>query len=91
MYKYLCQFLYVGDTSKHSANIPDQVGFQCIIQSNNDELDSMPIARIKSYYEIQDYLEKNDCETIKIIRLEEDEIKEYSELEIIELNTKDLS
>ena len=43
MFTYLCKFLYVGDTSSHSASIPDQVGHMILIKSDSAELESIPI------------------------------------------------
>ena len=40
MFYYLCKFLYVGDKSRHSANIPEEVGYMCIIESDYNDLDS---------------------------------------------------
>ena len=91
MFTYLCKFLYVGDTSSHSANIPDQVGHMILIKSDSAELESIPKYKFSQNWKIKEYLEENDCESISIELLSEDDINEYFDIdETIELNLKDL-
>ena len=90
MHFYVCSFLYVGDRSSHSANIPDQVGHICIIQSDM-ELKAIKLSEIKNYYRIQELLEENDCEDIKLDEIDFEDVKDdYSEEEVIIFNRKDL-
>lgn len=91
MFTYLCRFLYVSDNSSHSANIPDQVGYMILIESDSAELESIPKYKFIQNWEIQEYLKENDCESVSIELLSEDDIKEYSDIkEKIILNLKDL-
>ena len=86
---YLCKFLYCGDKSDHSANIPDQVGEMCIIKSTDNLLD-LEIYKVKDHYLIQEMLEQNDCETISLEELCTEDIKEYDDLETIYIKGSDL-
>ena len=91
MFTYLCRFLYVGDTSSHSANIPDQVGHIILIKSDSAELESIQKYKFIENWKIKEYLDENDCESISIELLSEDDINEYFDIdETIELNLKDL-
>lgn len=90
MYFYVCELLYVGDTSKHSANIPDQVGHICIIQSDID-LTEVKLSLIKDNYQIQEMLDEHDCEAIRLEEIDFEEVKDdYSDEELIIINKKDL-
>lgn len=46
MYYFLCKFMYVSDKSRFSANIPDECGHQCIIESDVN-LDEIKISLLK--------------------------------------------
>jgi hypothetical protein len=90
MFYYLCKFLYVGDTSRHSANIPDEVGYMCIIESDYNDLDRIATYKLKEHWEIQELLEENDCETISLEDITQEDLIEYSDLEHIVINQKDI-
>ena len=91
MFTYLCRFLYVGDNSRHSANIPDQVGYMILIESDSDKLELISTYKFIKNWKIQEYLEENNCESVSIELLSENDIKEYSDIkEKITLNLKDL-
>ena len=90
MYYFLCEFLYVGDRSRFSANIPDKVGHLCIIKSDVD-LYEVKLSLVKLQYEIQELLYNNDCEDINITKITEEELNtEYYDLEILTINKADL-
>ena len=88
---YLVDFKYIGDTSSFSANIPDQIGFQCLLESEV-ELKDIPIYKIKEDYRIQEYMDQNDCETISLTEITS--LEEYfdlmSELEYIYFQKSDI-
>ena len=91
MFTYLCRFLYVEDNSRYSANIPDQVGYMILIESDSDKLELVSTYKFIKNWKIQEYLEENNCESVSIELLSEDDIKEYSDIkEKITLNLKDL-
>ena len=91
MFTYLCRFLYTDDTSSHSANIPDQIGYMILVESDSSELESLPKYKFTQNYIIQEYLEQNDCEDVSIELLSDDDIKAYSDIkEKIVLKLKDL-
>lgn len=90
MYYFLCEFLYVGDRSRFSANIPDEVGHRCIIKSDTN-LDEIKPSVLKRQYEIQELLSDNFCEDINLIEITEEELNtEYYDLEILTINKADL-
>lgn len=90
MYYFLCKFLYVGDRSGFSANIPDEVGHLCIIKSDVN-LNEIKISLVKQHYEIQELLDNNDCEDINLIEITEEELNtEYYGLEVLIINKSDL-
>lgn len=90
MYYFLCKFIYVSDRSRFSANIPDECGHQCIIESDVN-LDEIKISLLKQYYEIQEQLENNDCEEIILEEITEEELNtEYYDLEVLTINKADL-
>lgn len=90
MFYYLCKFLYVGDKSRNSANIPDEVGYMCIIESDYNDLDRMATYKLKENWEIQELLEEHDCETISLEDITQEDLIEYSDLEHIVINIKEI-
>ena len=90
MYYFLCKFLYVGDRSRFSANIPDEVGHLCIIKSDTN-LDEIKHSILKQHYEIQELLSDNDCEDINLVEIIEEELNtEYYDLDVLVINKSDL-
>ena len=90
MYIFICEFLYVSDTSSHSANIPDETGYLCIIKSDCD-LRTIKPAILKDYYEIKELLIDHDCEDIKLTEINEETYKEeYAKTEVLYINEYDL-
>ena len=90
MYYFECKFLYVGDPSKFSANIPDEVGYMCLIKSNTD-LKDVNLNILKKYYLISELLEEHDCETIRLTKIEETDIDMYPQnIEVLTINKEDI-
>lgn len=90
MYYFLCEFLYVGDRSRFSANIPDERGYLCIIKSDVN-LNEIKISLVKQHYEIQELLDNNDCEDINLVEITKEELNtEYYDLEVLVINKSDL-
>lgn len=90
MYYFLCKFMYVSDRSRFSANIPDECGHQCIIESDAN-LDEIKVSLLKQHYEIQELLENYDCEDITLIKITKEELNtEYYDLEVLTINKTDL-
>ena len=90
MYTYLCRFLYIGDTSRHSANIPDEVGHICLINSDSKELEEIDTYKLSKHWEIKELLDEYDCERVSLLLLSDDDISEYSDIDTIIINIKDL-
>ena len=90
MYTYLCRFLYISDTSSHSANIPDEVGHICLIESDSNELEKLPKHKLNKYWKISELLEEHDCESVSLELLSDNDISEYSDIDTMTINIKDL-
>lgn len=90
MYTYLCRFLYIGDTSSHSANIPDEVGHICLVESDSNELEKLPRYKLIKYWKIYELLEEHGCESVSLELLSDDDISEYSGIDTMTINIKDL-
>ena len=87
---YTCELLYISDTSSHSANIPDTVGYTCIIQSDTD-LEKVNPWLIKEIDEIKELLDEYDCEDIRLEEIDfEDAKDDYADEELIVINENDL-
>ena len=91
MYTYLCKFLYISNTNNHFANTPNEVGYVCLIKSDSNNLEKFPEHKLTKYWKIYELLEEHDCESISLKLLSDDDISEYSDIDTMTINTKDLN
>lgn len=84
MFLFLCSFMYYVD----DIDIPDQIGYMCVIHSDCNLLEDFPISTIEEYYVIQELLEQNSCDTIILEEItdDKDKIEFYSNKEQIQIN-----
>lgn len=80
---YLCSLLYYTDE-----NVPE-CGATCILKSTDDLTSIRPNDLINDT-DIAKLMEDNNCESVDILEIDEEEAKEYDDKDIIEIHIKDL-
>lgn len=75
---YLVKLMYYSTYSPEVGDVPDEWGNTILVKSD-DDLTEVKLYELKNYYEIKEQLEANDCDTIQLEEIDEDEYNEYME------------
>jgi hypothetical protein len=87
MYTYLCKFLYAGEIN---SNILNQVGYMCLIESDSDELDKLPVHRLTNFWKIDEALYEHACDSISLELLSDEDKEKYFDMDIMTVDLKDV-
>lgn len=88
---YLIDFKYISDTSSHSSNIPDEICYQCLLESDAD-ISEADTYKVRQDYRIDEMFDNEDANGITITKITLDElVSEYYDIEeFIYISKEDL-